>query len=289
MSAKGVHMKILRVINNNVLSCIDEDGQEVVAMGRGLGFHAHPRSMVNLHLVEKIFRMDSEDMESLKKMFARLPEEHIEISHQVIAYASEVLDRSLCENLYLTLTDHISFAIDQKKGGRSFHNALLTEVRIFYPREYGVGRYALDLIQSKLGIIFPEDEAAGIALHIVNAEYDSSISETVYITQALHDILEILLKDTVLGLKTESIYFDELTVALKFMVMRAFRGEQEPRSQDSRLRVIEEIYPEEYRQAQNIIRTISEKSGHAVAESDAAHLAIYLHRAADPEKRKNEE
>jgi beta-glucoside operon transcriptional antiterminator len=280
----GVSMKVLKVINNNVISCMGEDGQEVVVMGRGLGFHSRPRSEVDMNLVEKVFRMDSKDMESLKNMFSRLSEEHIEISHQVIAYATEVLDRNLRENLYLTLTDHLSFAIDQRKVGRTFHNALLTEVKIFYPREYGVGRYALDLIQSKLGIVFPEDEAAGIALHIVNAEYDSSISETVYITQALHEVLEILKNDRELGLDTESIYFAELTIALKFMVMRAFRNDEKKSPEDSRLSVIGEIYPKEYACACNIIKIISEKSKHHIEESDAAYLAIYLHRAVEDRK-----
>ena len=31
-------MKVLKSINNNVVSCLDENGQEVIAMGRGLGF-----------------------------------------------------------------------------------------------------------------------------------------------------------------------------------------------------------------------------------------------------------
>ena len=33
-------MKISKVINNNVLSAFDENGQEVVLMGRGLGVKA---------------------------------------------------------------------------------------------------------------------------------------------------------------------------------------------------------------------------------------------------------
>ncbi len=38
----GNSLKICKVINNNVVSCIDEHGQEAVVMGRGLGFQAKP-------------------------------------------------------------------------------------------------------------------------------------------------------------------------------------------------------------------------------------------------------
>ena len=33
-------MKIIKVINNNVVSALDKDAEEVVIMGKGIGFHA---------------------------------------------------------------------------------------------------------------------------------------------------------------------------------------------------------------------------------------------------------
>lgn len=54
-----------------------------------------------------------------------------------------------------------------------FGNPLLREVRTFYREEYLIGTFALDLIERRLGIAFPADEAASIALHIVNAEYNT--------------------------------------------------------------------------------------------------------------------
>ena len=55
-----------------------------------------------------------------------------------------------------------------------FGNPLLREVRAFYKEEYMIGTFALDLIERRLGIAFPVDEAASIALHIVNAEYNTN-------------------------------------------------------------------------------------------------------------------
>ena len=31
-------MRVLRKVNNNVVMCVDADGREVIALGRGLGF-----------------------------------------------------------------------------------------------------------------------------------------------------------------------------------------------------------------------------------------------------------
>ena len=54
---EGCSLRIRKVINNNVVSCVDSDGQELVVMGRGLGFGAKPGMTLDASAVEKIFRI----------------------------------------------------------------------------------------------------------------------------------------------------------------------------------------------------------------------------------------
>ena len=109
-------VRVLKTINNNVVSCLDDQGKELVVMGKGLGFGAKPGDPLNGKLVEKVFRMDSpETITRLKDTFARLPEQLLELCSQVIDYANEVLGRRLNESIYLTLTDHIQFAIQRSE------------------------------------------------------------------------------------------------------------------------------------------------------------------------------
>ena len=54
-------MKVLKSINNNVVSCLDENGQEVIAMGRGLGFSLRSGDELDAAKVEKLFRMQTPD------------------------------------------------------------------------------------------------------------------------------------------------------------------------------------------------------------------------------------
>lgn len=115
-----------------------------------------------------------------------------------------------------------------------FQNTLLAEVRTFYPREYALGKYGLELLERELGIHFPDDEAANIALHLVNAEYENSIRDTLRITQTLHDVLTSLAGWPHLHLDQESGFYDEFTVHLKFLVFRAFPARSRPR----RIRVL---------------------------------------------------
>ena len=63
-----------------------------------------------------------------------------------------------------------------------FSNPLIREVRSFYHAEYLIGEYAIAMIERDLGVKLPVDEAASIALHIVNAEYDAPMGDTIKIT-----------------------------------------------------------------------------------------------------------
>ena len=54
-------MKISRIINNNVVSTCDEEGREVIVMGRGVGFKAKEGSTIDEDKIEKVFRLDSQN------------------------------------------------------------------------------------------------------------------------------------------------------------------------------------------------------------------------------------
>ena len=48
-------MRIEKVINNNVISALDDQGREIVAMGRGIGFQKKSGQEIKAAHVEKIF------------------------------------------------------------------------------------------------------------------------------------------------------------------------------------------------------------------------------------------
>lgn len=272
-------MKVLKRINNNVVSCLEESGQEVIAMGKGLGFSLHEGDILPPQKAEKIFRMQSPDQtQQLASLFSALPPHQIELCSRIVDRAAKDLERPLSPSIYLTLTDHVCFAIQRLENGTMFQNALLPEVRTFYPREYALGKYALELIRQELGIVFPEDEAANIALHFVNAESENSISDTLRITHTLRDILVILNGWPELHFNPKSHFYDEFTVHLKFWVLRSFSGEVSQTSEPEFLQMVERCYPTEFRCVQQIAQGLAKRSGHTLPREEIAYLAVSLHR-----------
>lgn len=59
-------MKIDKVMNNNVVSSIDEDGQEIIVVGTGIDFQGKEGKAVDEKKIQKIFRL--EDPKMIRKL-----------------------------------------------------------------------------------------------------------------------------------------------------------------------------------------------------------------------------
>ena len=80
----------------------------------------------------------------------------------IIKYAENKLGTKLNENIYLTLTDHISFAISRAEKNLEIKNAMLWDIKRLHKVEFEIGIHALKIIEENLNFELPEDEAASM-------------------------------------------------------------------------------------------------------------------------------
>ena len=272
-------MKIAKIINNNVVSTCDEEGREIIVMGRRVGFKAKEGSTIDEEKVEKIFRLESQNtMDRFKELLENLPMEHVQISAEIIGYAKEVLNRPINPNVYITLTDHINFALERYKQKMMFSNPLIREVRSFYHAEYLIGEYAIAMIERDLGVKLPVDEAASIALHIVNAEYDAPMGDTIKITNLIQQVLEVVREYFSIELDEQSLSYERFITHLRFLAQRVFTGEHMNLDNLEFQEVIDRLYPEEYACSQKIQALIKLQYRHQVTEEEVAYLALHIKR-----------
>ncbi len=276
----GTGMKIEKVINNNVVSAL-EDGREVVVMGRGIGFQVRAGMEIPEAQIEKVFRLDNPStMDQFKSLVKKLPPERLKISAEVIQYAKGVMDKKLNHNIYLTLTDHINFAIERYQKNMMFNNPLLREVRTFYREEYLIGTFALDLIERRLGIAFPADEAASIALHIVNAEYNTRMRDTIDMTKIIQDVLKLVGEYFHIELDENSTSYERMITHLRFLAHRIYSGEslEEGAGLEEFHTMIRQMYPEEYACSREVKAFIWQTYGHEVSEEEVSYLSVHIKR-----------
>ena len=272
-------MVIEKVINNNVATVMDDNQQEVVIMGKGIAFQMKPGQSVDENKIEKRFVLDSKsDMGRFGELVQSIPMEHLEVCMSIIEYASQVLQRRLSNSIYLSLTDHINFALERYKSGMVFENPLLQEVRSFYPSEYLIGEYAIALMERDLGIKLPVDEAASIALHFVNAEYKTAMSDTMNITTLIRQILNIVEKELGTRLDELGLHYSRFITHLKFLAYRVFSGQMMKRQEDEFVEMVIRLYEKEYAISAKIAAFIKETYDHEISREEKAYLTIHIRR-----------
>ncbi len=272
-------MRIEKVINNNIISARDNQGVELVVMGRGIGFGRKPGSEIEEEKIEKIFRLENmDDKEQFKELLASLPIEYIRISTDIISYARESLEIELNQNVYLTLTDHISFALERFRKGMSFNNVLYDEVKLFYPLEYSVGCYALELIEEKTGCRLEEDESASIALHLINGELNTAMGTTFFMIKMMREMMEIIGQDIPIP-EGRNYPRDRLIADLKQLANRLvsetpIRG----RTDEKLYRFVEENYIQEYNMIDGINHYIENEYRCSMTEEEKIYLTLNINR-----------
>ena len=272
-------MVIQKVINNNVISAYDVNQQEIVIMGKGIGFKAHTGELIDESKIEKVFRIENEKLSrQFQELLENIPLEHMQLTNDIISYAIKNLNVQLNQNIYITLTDHINFAIQRQSQGIQLKNALLWETKRFYHQEYLMGKYAVDLLNEKLGTEFTEDEAGFIALHFVNAEYNTTINDTFEMTNMIQKILELVRLEMGIEFDEESLHYERFITHLKFLVQRLYRHELLKDEEIEFARMMENKYPKEYECSKHIAEYIEKEYGSKIASEEIMFLAIHIKR-----------
>ena len=272
-------MVIDKIINNNVVSAYDDQGKEVVIMGRGIGFGKKPGKPVDESRIEKIYQIKSQSVaEQFKELLSNMPLEHIQISNDIISYAKKHLQLKLNQNIYVTLTDHINFAIERYSQGIKPENALLWEIKRFYTQEYELGKYEVDLIEERLHIRFPADEAGFIALHFVNAEYGTDLSAALKFPNLLKDILKIVTEELEIELDEQSLHYERFVTHVKFLLQRVYKKELLMDEERELEELLSNKYKREYACSKKVAAYIEKATETRISGVEVMYLAIHIRR-----------
>ncbi|QRN32761.1 BglG family transcription antiterminator LicT [Pectobacterium brasiliense] len=272
-------MKIAKILNNNVVTVIDENNNESVVMGRGLGFKKHSGDLLDETLIERVFVMKSGELTSrLQELLSEIPMDVITMADKIILLAKDRLPGKLQNSVYISLTDHCHFAIERHKQGVDIRNVLLWEIKRLYPKEFAVGLEALDIIEQRLAVRLPEDEAGFIALHLVNAQLDSEMPEVLQITKIMQEILNIVKYQLSLDYNEQALSYHRFVTHLKFFAQRLI-GKSTVFSDDESLHdVVKERYQLSYRCAEKIQVHIVQKYQYTLTKEELMFLTIHIER-----------
>lgn len=271
-------MQIIKVINNNVISSEDDKGKEIIVMGKGIGFGKKAGEEIDETKIEKVFSLPDESTSQFMQVVKDMPYEYIRTAELVIAYARETLGYLLSKNIYVTLTDHLGYAIERKQQGIVVANELSWEMKKFYNAEFQVGLKALDIVKQELDVELPEDEAGFIAMHLVNAQMGGQMNQSRNMPAMIKDILNIVRYTFQVELDEKSLSYERFVTHLRFFVQRVISREDSERNDEEFDQLIADRFPHSYECAQKIKSYMKKKLDYEVSDVEISYLAVHIHR-----------
>ncbi|MCO8292576.1 BglG family transcription antiterminator LicT [Tetragenococcus halophilus] len=273
-------MRIIQVLNNNVVFAVDDQDMEVVVMGTGIGFQKKPYEQVEEGKIQKVFVLTN-DNASFAALYDELSEKEIETVLAIINYAEKVLDLKFQGNLFITLGDHLHFALERKTDEITLQNPLDWQIKRLYKKEYQIGVQALEIIKNNLGVVLEKQEASSIALHLINSEQNSQqIGETTELVKLIQNILQIVQFHFGIEFDEESISFSRFLTHLQFTAQRVIENEPTAANDEDTF-LYDQVkikYPKAFDCAIRVFEYIKNSYAYQLSKQEIVYLTIQIQR-----------
>lgn len=272
-------MKIRKKLNNNVVIAVNKMNVEFVLVGKGIAYGKTVHDEIKTAEAEKVFKIRGKGVaEKLSKIIEDIPLEHVKVCDEIINFAKRELKENLNEKIYLTLIEHLSFAIERYNAGIDISSLLKFEIKKIAPEEYRVALAALDIVEKRLHIRLPDDEAVYIAFHIL----DSRTGEdpfTIKSVEFVANIMRTIREEYEINCNEDYQPYNRFIIHLQYLARRIFRPNQSSDSEEDLFlyQKLKEELPETHRCVCLIEQKIRDDYAFQLNENEKSYLMVHLY------------
>lgn len=273
-------MKILRVLNNNVVLSRDASGREVILTGRGLGFQKRPGQEVDPRAVVRTFvPTDGRDPDNLATVLAALDQDVVRAVVLAISETQLEPAESTQPTLAIAVADHMAQALKRERDGTRIDYPLRAEVQTLYREEYDKAARLLAAINHHIDPPLPPTEATALALHLVNAGFSSGdLSFTYTMTGVIQQMLTVISERYGIPAERDSISGARFITHVRYLFVRVHQHRQLTRQDSVIGESIRTAYPEATRTARQLATIVELRLGTALTEDEVSYLALHVAR-----------
>lgn len=271
---------IKKVLNSSVVLVENTSGHEYIVLDKGIGYGRKPGQEIEVSGQGKIFvPVIKDDQSQLIELLEGIPSDYLEVCHKIVDYAQKEMKTKLNPHIYLSLTDHLHFAAQRIQEGLIVTNRVFWEIKSFYPREFKVGMYGIQCMKESLGVELPEDEAANIAFHIVNATKEKeSQYDAIRASKLMKQIVSIVTYSSQIELDQTSIHYSRFISHIQYFCERFFSQKMLDNEEDTMYLYIQEKYPGSLNIAERVRAYLANEYQQMIPNEEIAYLAIHIHR-----------
>lgn len=270
---------VKRIINNNIVIAESYNGQELVVIGKGLGFHKDAYDVIQEREIQKKYVLMNHS-NYIFQTLEQVPFEIIELTEKIIDIAQVELHNTFSVNLVVALADHINFSVNQCRAGLEMPVLMDEEVKRFYKDEYEIGKMAIKMINEAMCVSLTKEEATAIAFHLIVATEKRSNRDSVKIMKGVAKMIELIELHLQMKLDEDSNVYTRLIIHLKYF-MRCILFEQEKSANDELLKILsplEEINLQAVQCVEKISEYVLMSFDYKMMNEDRLYLLIHLIR-----------
>jgi len=269
---------IQKILNNNVIIAEHPSYEEVVLIGKGIGFSRKKGEQLSLDKADKTFLLSNQqEREQYVNLLPHIDETFIDFMNDILIHIEKRMGQSLNEHIHVALTDHLAFAINRAQKNMQFSNPFLNEIESLYPKEYQIASEVVTMVYDEMEIQFPEGELGFIALHIHSAVTDKSLSEIHQHNQLITKLVTLVEDTFEMTIDKKSVNYHRLVQHLHRAIDRVYQDESV--GKEERLgEMLKKEYPVCYNLSWKLIKVMQKQLNKSVDESEAIYLTIHLQR-----------
>lgn len=269
---------ITKIFNNNIVSAVGEDGEDVILVGAGVGYLASKGHVADESRIEREFHLTGALRGGAYRILVELP---YDIITAVSAASQDLAQRHgvvLTAGVEVALADHISQAVTRARTGTSIYNSMLWETKMTYPREFAMALEVLDVIRRELGTKLPLDEAGFVALHLAHSGLLDTPESGLALGATLHDIIELVETELGVSLDQSSPTITRFLTHVKFVVQRVTRSQTYSGEFDDFFAALKKEREHLYLTAVHIGDYLADRYGASLSEEEHMYLVLHLYR-----------
>lgn len=275
-------LKIRKALNNNVSIARDDNRIDYLILGKGITFGKNTGDAINPEQIKEMYVIGKTDYQLLGQITNNITIESIEVAQKIINFARKTLQVKLNANILLTLSDHISFALERLPKNQIVLSPLDGEIRRLYKKELEVGKKAKKIMEDTFGFPVPDSEEALIAMHFVNAQLSSPfMNDALIVTEISNSILEIVSSKASVPLESEELTYsiDRFLSHLKYFILKYLHGGGSNNLEDSTMfKYLEKHYPKTKQIVDAISSYLKLERGWEISDEDKMYLTIHINK-----------
>ena len=269
--------KVEKALNNNVVIAHD-DLEEVVLIGRGIGFGAKENDVLDTEKADKVYKLTGkQDSSRYQTLLTMGDEELFKLIFEAIELIDELTAHQVNDRIVLSLTDHLLFSIKRQEEGIEITNPFINETRALYPKEYQIAEEVVKMVNQKYHIHLPEAEIGFIALHVHSSIYNKSVLEMNIFSEVVHQAIMMIENGLGISVDQTSLWYDRFVRHISFCVQRVIKGESVP-DQDDFGELLKAQYPLCYNVAIKIVKMMQNKLQRKVYDSEVVYLTMHINQ-----------